>query len=125
MVNFVKRCNGCSFFLRSTIILFTFKILIYDFRQGRTEQAYHLLSREGPATPSARFLLARCCADLRRDAEAEAVLRGTLMDTRKEVQTEEVTSAFGDKAAFALQLLSKLYRRSERAKKGVRTLIYF
>ena len=69
-------------------------------------------------TASARFLLAKCCADLKKDAEAESVLRGQLVDPRKEVQTEEVTQAFGDKAAFALQLLAKLYRRSERTKKG-------
>ena len=88
------------------------------YRQGRAEQAHHLLTREGVNTPSARFLLAKCCADLKRDAEAESVLRGPLVDPRKDVQTEEVTAAFGDKAAFALQLLGKLYRRSERTKKG-------
>ena len=54
----------------------------------------------------------------KRDAEAESVLRGPLVDPRKDVHTEEVASAFGDKAAFALQLLGKLYRRSERTKKG-------
>ena len=58
------------------------------------------------------------CSDLKKFAEAESVLRGPLVDPRKELQLEEIISNFGDKAAFALQLLSKLYRKSEKQRQG-------
>ena len=45
-----------------------------------------LLQTHGARTPQTRFLLARCAADLRKDAEAEAVLRGPGAEVRKEVR---------------------------------------
>ena len=52
-----------------------------------------------------------------QDAEAEAVLRGP-GEVTKVPRVEEVERRFGDRAAFALQILSKLYARTERAAKG-------
>ena len=89
------------------------------------EQAYHLLhvsidpehdrppqplplQTHGARTPQTRFLLARCAADLRKDAEAEAVLRGPGAEVRKEVRLEGMELQFGGRAAFALQILSSL-----------------
>jgi len=89
------------------------------FRQGRVERAHHLLSTRGAHTPNTRFLLAKCAAELRRDGEAEVTLRGGAgSDPRKEFSTEETVGLFGDKAAFALQLLASIYRRSERRDKA-------
>ena len=83
------------------------------------ERAHHLLSTRGAHTPNTRFLLAKCAAELRRDGEAEVTLRGGAgSDPRKEFSTEETVGLFGDKAAFALQLLASIYRRSERRDKG-------
>ena len=95
------------------------------YRQGRVDQAHHLLTREGANTPSSKFLLAKCCTDLKRDKEAESVLRGPFVDPRKELQLEEIISSFGDKSAFALQLLSSIYRRSERQNKGMHLTLTF
>jgi len=88
------------------------------YRQGRVDQAHHVLSKEGANTPSTRFLLAKCAADLSKDAEAESILRGQSVDPRKEVNLEESVSLFGDKAAFALQILSSIYNKSERGSKA-------
>ena len=89
------------------------------YRQGRADQAHHLLSKHGATSPSARFLLAKCSADLKKDSEAEAAIRGHVVDPRKEVSLEETVAAFGDKAVFALQILSKIYRKNQRDEKGL------
>ena len=88
------------------------------YRQGKVDQAHHVLSTEGATTPSTKFLLAKCSADLKRDSEAESILRGQHVDPRKEVNLEETVAMFGDRAAFALQILSTIYNRSERGNKG-------
>jgi len=88
------------------------------YRQGRVDQAHHVLSTEGATTPSTKFLLAKCAAELKKDAEAEAIIRGLNADPRKEVNLDETISAFGDRAAFALQILSTVYSRSERRDKA-------
>ena len=88
------------------------------YRQGNLEQAHHLLSKEGTNTPSAKFLMAKCCTELKKDSEAESLIRGPLADKRKEIQIDDIVSNFGDKSVFALQLLSKICRRSERHKNG-------
>lgn len=88
------------------------------YRQGKVDQAHHVLSTEGATTPSTKFLLAKCASDLKRDAEAESILRGQHVDPRKEVNLEETVAMFGDRAAFALQILSTIYNRSERGNKA-------
>jgi anaphase-promoting complex subunit 3 len=83
------------------------------------EQAHHLLHTHGARTDQTKFLLARCAADLGKDAEAEAVLRGPGGEVRKEVRLDEMEKRFGaDRAAFALQILSSLYARTERHAKA-------
>jgi len=88
------------------------------YRQGRADQAHHLLSKHGASTPSSRFLLAKCSADLKKDGDAETAIRGHVVDPRKEVSLEEIIAAFGDKAVFALQILSKIYRKNQRDEKA-------
>jgi len=88
------------------------------YRQGKVDQAHHVLTKQGATAPSTKFLLAKCAADLKRDAEAESILRCQNMDPRKEVNLEETVAMFGDRAAFALQILSTIYRRTERGSKG-------
>ena len=88
------------------------------YRAGRVRQAHHLLHSRGTRSPSTRFLLARCAADLRLDAEAELVLRGPPADARKEVRLDDMEKRFGERAAFALQILSSLYARTERPDKA-------
>jgi len=88
------------------------------YRQGKVDQAHHVLNKQGATTPNTKFLLAKCAADLKRDAEAESILRCQNMDPRKEVNLEDTVAMFGDRAAFALQILSTIYNRSERCSKG-------
>ena len=92
------------------------------YRQGKVEQAHHLLAKEGANSPSAKYLMVKCCTDLKKDSEAESLIRGALVDPRKDLQLEDVVSSFGDKAVFALQLLSKICRRSERHSKGMQLM---
>jgi len=88
------------------------------YRQGRVDQAHHVLSAQGVTSPSTRFLLAKCSSDLSKDAEAECILRGQNTDLRREVNLEDTVAMFGDRAAFALQILSSIYSRSERGSKA-------
>jgi len=88
------------------------------YRAGRVEQAHHLLQTRGARSPTSRFLLARCAADLKKDNEVETILRGPGAEVRKEVKVEEMEKRFGERAAFALQILSSLYARTERAAKA-------
>ena len=88
------------------------------YRQGKVDQAHHVLSSEGANSPSSKFLLAKCSTELKRDAEAEAIIRGQSVDPRKEISLDETVNIFGDRAAFALQILSTIYERSERGSKG-------
>lgn len=95
-----------------------FLVATCHYRAGRLDQAYHLLHTSGARTPQTKFLLAKCAADLRKDAEAEAILRCSGVNPRKEVGVQETVAQFGDRAAFALQILSDIYYRSERGTKG-------
>lgn len=88
------------------------------YRQGKVDQAHHVLSSEGANSPSSKFLLAKCSTELKRDAEAEAIIRGQSVDPRKEISLDETVNIFGDRAAFALQILSTIYERSERGSKA-------
>jgi len=89
------------------------------YRAGKVDRAHHTLQKGGARTSNTKFLLARCAADLNRDAEAESTLRGTSLDPLKDIDLGEMVDQLGDKAAFALQILSGVYSRSERNNKSV------
>lgn len=90
------------------------------YRSGKIDRAHHTLQKGGARTPNTKFLLARCASDLNRDAEAESVLRGGCsLDPRKDIDINELLDNLGDKSAFALQILSDVYSRSERSNKAV------
>lgn len=86
------------------------------YRAGNTASAYTLLQMRGCCTPQARYLLARCCLDLRKFTEAElALLSGTsAANGLTKASLDELMSAFGDTAPFALALLGQLCSRTER-----------
>ena len=77
------------------------------FRSDCVAQAYDLLSKHGAKTPKNRFLLAKCCQRLRKNAEAETILSCACAD-------QENDNPFAEAAPFALQMLSGLYAQSER-----------
>lgn len=89
------------------------------FRADKVFQAYDLLSKRGARTTKNRFLLAKCCQKLKKNAEAEAVLNpGDALDPRKDVSADEMSAELGDSAAFGLQILATLYAQSERIAKA-------
>ena len=93
------------------------------FRAGKIGQAYELLQANGPRTPQCKFLMAKCCQELNKMAEAEAVLLGddSNMSTggSSKLAIEEIASGFGDAAGFALQILARIYATTERTTKGI------
>ena len=75
-------------------------------------QAYDLLSKHGAKTAKTRFLLAKCCQRLKKNAEAETILSPAFAAAAAD---QENSSPFADAAPFALQMLSALYAQSERS----------
>ncbi len=92
------------------------------YRSGRLNEAHQVLKERGCRTPQNRFLMARCCADLNKLAECEAVLccpgGRQRPDPRREMSAEEAVEEFGDAAAFALRALAGVYGATERRAKA-------
>ncbi|KAH8040614.1 hypothetical protein HPB51_011929 [Rhipicephalus microplus] len=87
------------------------------YRAGNKVSAYKLLRSRGCRSPQSRFLLARCCIDLRKFAEAESALYGDVgLSSRSSAKggLDETATAFGDSASFAMGLLGQLYSKTER-----------
>ena len=78
-------------------------------------QAYDLLSKHGAKTAKTRFLLAKCCQRLKKNAEAETILSPAFAAAASTAADQENSGPFADAAPFALQMLSALYAQSERS----------
>ncbi|XP_008555880.1 cell division cycle protein 27 homolog [Microplitis demolitor] len=86
------------------------------YRAGRIRQAYGLLTKKSPSTPQCRFLLAKCCYDLEKWAEAEAAIVGGYYKQVKNL--EDIVIQFGDQACFSLQIIAKVYYKLTRTSKA-------
>ncbi|KAF0295081.1 Cell division cycle protein 27 [Amphibalanus amphitrite] len=86
------------------------------YRSGRPGQAHTLLHSRQPRLPAARYLLALCCFELDRLAEAESILSGGSI--LKPKGHDDVSGEFGDSASLALRLLARIYIRTERKAKA-------
>lgn len=86
------------------------------YRSGRVRQAQALLMNRSLSSPQCRFLLAKCCYDLEKFAEAEAAIQGGYYKQLKNF--DEIVSQFGDEACFALQIIAKIYYKMTRTAKG-------
>ncbi|CAK9823846.1 Cell division cycle protein 27 homolog [Anthophora retusa] len=86
------------------------------YRSGRVKQAYALLSKKAPNSAQCRFLLAKCCYDLEKYAEAEAAIIGGYYKQLKNL--EEIATQFGEHACFSLQIIAKIYYKMMRTAKG-------
>lgn len=87
------------------------------YRAGNKVSAYKLLRSRGCRSPQSRFLLARCCVDLRKFSEAESALEadvGLASRCSAKAGLDEMASAFGDSASFSLALLGQLCSKTER-----------
>uniref|UniRef100_T1JEI7 Cell division cycle protein 27 homolog n=1 Tax=Strigamia maritima TaxID=126957 RepID=T1JEI7_STRMM len=85
------------------------------YRSGKPRQAYSLLHIKGCRTAQCKYLFARCSLDLNKLSEAEAILSGTSV---LKVKTVDDLSEFGDGACFAVQLLARIYGKTERLAKA-------
>lgn len=86
------------------------------YRSGRIRQAHGLLSKKAPGTSQCRFLLAKCCYDLEKYAEAEAAIVGGYYKQLKNL--EDIVTQFGDQACFSLQIIAKIYYKMMRTSKA-------
>jgi anaphase-promoting complex subunit 3 len=86
------------------------------YRSGRIRQAEALLSKRSLSSPQCRFLLAKCCYDLEKYAEAEAAIVGGYYKQLKNF--EEIVNQFGDQACFSLQIIAKICYQMTRTVKG-------
>lgn len=133
--NDYERCLPCGIFHNRIVVLkrktSTNILLIFSvhtdeslhllatchYRAGNKVSAYKLLRSRGCRSPQSRFLLARCCIDLRKFAEAESALYGDVgLSSRSSAKggLDETATAFGDSASFAMGLLGQLYSKTER-----------
>ncbi|KAK7868238.1 hypothetical protein R5R35_000639 [Gryllus longicercus] len=90
------------------------------YRSGKTWQAYCVLRKKGSNSPQCRYLMAKCCLELQRLAEAENVLLGA--DPVKSRGLDDLVSEFGDQACFALQILARICMQTERGPKASEAL---
>ncbi|XP_050044601.1 cell division cycle protein 27 homolog isoform X2 [Dermacentor andersoni] len=91
------------------------------YRAGNKVSAYMLLRSRGCRSPQSRFLLARCCIDLRKFAEAESALDadvGLASRCSAKGGLDETVTTFGDSASFALALLGQLCSKTERVSRA-------
>ncbi|XP_034937332.1 cell division cycle protein 27 homolog [Chelonus insularis] len=86
------------------------------YRAGRVRQAHGLLSKKAPSSSQCRFLLAKCCYDLEKYAEAEAAIVDGYYKQLKNL--EEIIHQFGDQACFSLQIIAKIYYKMTRTAKA-------
>ncbi|XP_033221326.1 cell division cycle protein 27 homolog isoform X2 [Belonocnema kinseyi] len=80
------------------------------YRSGKVRQAHALLSKKTPTSPQCRFLLAKCCYDLEKYADAEAAIIGGYYKQVKSL--DEIVTQFGDEACFCLQVMAKIYYKT-------------
>lgn len=83
------------------------------YRAGQKHQAHWLLSTKSVRSTQCRFLLSKCAFDLKQYSEAEHTLIND--DHLRARHLDEVAKEFGDIACFALELLSKICQKTERA----------
>ncbi|XP_046396113.1 cell division cycle protein 27 homolog isoform X2 [Ischnura elegans] len=88
------------------------------YRSGKPGRAYAVLQSRESKSPQCKYLMARCCLDLQKLSEAEAVLTsgsGAVSASAARIPLDDIIADFGDeRAAFALQLLACICSRTER-----------
>ncbi|NXH21485.1 CDC27 protein, partial [Bucco capensis] len=86
------------------------------YRSGKAYKAYRLLKGHSCTTPQCKYLLAKCCVDLGKLAEAEQILAGGVLIKQK--SHEDIIMEFGDSACFTLSLLGHVYCKTNRLSRG-------
>ncbi|XP_048237693.1 cell division cycle protein 27 homolog [Haliotis cracherodii] len=86
------------------------------YRSGRPIQTYMLLQKRGCPTPQCKYLMAKCCMDIQKYAEAEDTLAGNILSRCKSL--DEIENEFGNMACHVFSLLGNMYSKTERVKKA-------
>ncbi|XP_075225634.1 cell division cycle protein 27 isoform X2 [Lycorma delicatula] len=86
------------------------------YRSGKPAEAYSILHEKGASSPQCKYLLAKCCLDLHKLAEAEAALTGGDVTCCRSL--DDVATEFGDSAGFALALVARVCYASDRTARG-------
>uniref|UniRef100_A0A1B6CA75 Cell division cycle protein 27 homolog n=1 Tax=Clastoptera arizonana TaxID=38151 RepID=A0A1B6CA75_9HEMI len=86
------------------------------YRSGKAAQAYAILQDKGASSPQCKFLMAKCCVDLQKTSEAEAILTGDITRCKN---LDEIVQEFGDSACFVLALLARVCCVGERKSRGL------
>ncbi|XP_046659602.1 cell division cycle protein 27 homolog [Homalodisca vitripennis] len=87
------------------------------YRSGKPALAYNVLRDKGPTSAQCKYLMARCCLDLQKNAEAEAVLTGG--DPTRSRSLDDIITEFGSLSCFALSVVGRVCCASERVPRGV------
>ncbi|CAG5121231.1 unnamed protein product, partial [Candidula unifasciata] len=87
------------------------------YRSGSVYQAYMLLCKSCCQSPQCKYLLAKCCVDMNKYAEAERILAGTVLAKVK--SHEDLEAEFGSLACYVFSLLGYVYSKTERISKAV------
>lgn len=97
------------------------------YRAGKAVAAHSILSRSGCKSGACKFLLARCCVDLKKYSEAEEFLLSSFRDSDSKSHTvtnalreDELIGEFGDSAAFVAQLLGLISVKTERSARAIK-----
>ncbi|XP_065212104.1 cell division cycle protein 27 homolog isoform X2 [Planococcus citri] len=90
------------------------------YRAGKKMQAYSALRARKLNSSKCKFLMAKCCVDLEKIPEAELVLTGG--DVTRFQTVEDVENEYGEESAFVLQIIGRIYYKSERNVRGADAL---
>ncbi|RWS13328.1 Cell division cycle protein 27-like protein [Dinothrombium tinctorium] len=102
------------------------------YRAGKTVSAYSILADKAFKSSECRLLLARCCCDLKKFADAEEALIGNKSKLQQQssnssvtsakcpsLSTEELIAEFNEAASFAAQMLAFICSKTERYEKAI------
>ena len=92
-------------------------LALSHYRAHKTLRAYHLLKNRYLALPQSKYLLAKCCLDLNKYGEAEAILTECTLSKQK--LYDEILKEYGDYSCFVLQILAHVYSKTDRMPQAV------
>lgn len=93
-----------------------------QYRMGKPQRAYKLLQSKGYSSPDCRFIMAQCCLDTDKLAEAEAVITGSCLPKNKSL--DEIAAEFGENSSFAFRILGQVFSKTERPVKATECFQY-
>ncbi|XP_065052437.1 cell division cycle protein 27 homolog isoform X2 [Rhopilema esculentum] len=88
------------------------------YRCGSVKRAHALLQKHSPVNIHCKFLMAKCCDEMKRYSEVEHLLVGSIGTLFTSKVTDNIMSEYGNLAGYALQLLGNVYRRSDQLSKA-------